>query len=345
MPAGATWTLASAAIGALILAGDIGATNARFGCYRGGEQVAWVSLDTQAYDSVNALLAAALAQLPGRKEHLEACCLAVAGPVHATGQDDTARLTNAGLTFSRQAVARALGVSRAVLVNDMVAIGAALDVLAPNQLRRLAAGTPPPSPGGVKGMLAAGTGLGMGVVASGRCLPSEGGHARLAPVGAFERELVAFTEAELRDEGGVVAWEHYLSGRGVETLHRAVRGVRGETGPPLTATEITRQGLAGAEPSCDTTVRTWVGMLATAAGGLATTALTLGGVYFTGTVALALAPLLEEPGFQRRFREAAWAADFLAEIPLSLITDSQAGIAGARVLATEGAGARAAPSL
>ena len=329
----------------MILAGDIGATNARFGCYRGGERVAWTSLDTQGYGSVDTLLAAALARLPGRKEDLEACCLAVAGPVHATGQDDTAQLTNASLTFSRQAVARALGVPRVVLVNDMVAISAALDVLAPNQLRRLAAGTPAPGPGGVKGVLAAGTGLGMGVVAAGRCLPSEGGHARLAPVGAFERELVAFTEVELKDEGGVVAWEHYLSGRGVETLHRAVRGVRGEAGPPLTAAEITRQGLAGAEPSCDVTVRTWVAMLATAAGGLATTALTLGGVYFTGTVTLALAPLLESPNFQRRFREAAWAADFLADIPLLLITDGQAGIAGASVLATEGAGVRAAPSL
>ena len=332
------------ACGAVILAGDIGATNARFGCYRGGARVAWESLETQDYDSADALLAAAVARLPRPEPHLDACCLAVAGPVMAGPEDETAHLTNASLVFSRRRIGQTLGVPTARLVNDMVAIGAALDTLAPAQLRTLAAGgAQGGEPGAAKGILAAGTGLGMGVVVGDRCLPSEGGHARIAPAGAFERELVAVTEAELKDEGGVVAWEHYLSGRGVERLHRAVRAVWGEAGAALSATEITRRGLAGADPVCDTTVRTWVGMLASAAGGLATTAMTLGGVYFTGSVTLSLAPLLGEPLFARRFREAAWAADFLADIPLHLVTDSCAGLDGAARLAARGRDQRAAP--
>ena len=321
----------------MILAGDIGATNARLGGYVGGKRVGLVDLPTAEFPNANALLGAALAKLAERAADtpIDACCLAVAGPVMQVDGDDVARLTNANLVFSRQAVAAAVGTAHGLVVNDMVAVGAAvakLDASRFETLNEVAAASRPV--GAAKGMVAAGTGLGMGVVVDGRCLPSEGGHARVAPVGAFERELVAFTESELADEGGIVAWEHYLSGRGVETLYRAVCAVRGAAAEPVGSAAITRRGLAGGDPACDTAIRTWVGMLATAAGGLAAIALTLGGVYFGGSVTLALAPLLREAGFRRRFREAAWAADFLSDIPLLLITDPHIGVDGAHLLAS-----------
>ena len=320
----------------MILAGDIGATNARLGGYVGGKRVGLVDLPTGEFPNANALLGAALAKLAERAANtrINACCLAVAGPVMQVDGDDVARLTNANLVFSRQAVAAAVGTPHGLVVNDMVAVGAAvakLDASRFETLNEVAAASRPV--GAAKGMVAAGTGLGMGVVVDGRCLPSEGGHARIAPVGAFERELVAFTESELADEGGIVAWEHYLSGRGVETLYRAVCAVWGAAAEPIDPAQITRRGLAGDDPVCDTAIRTWVGMLATAAGGLAATAMTLGGVYFSGSVALAVAPLLRQAAFRRRFREAAWAADFLSGIPLLLITDTHIGVDGAHLLA------------
>lgn len=318
----------------MILAGDIGATNARFGCYEGGERVGLVELPTRGSANANALLANALAALP--QGRVESCCLAVAGRVLSRHGDDTVRLTNARLTFSRRGVAAAVGTSKALVVNDMVAIGTAADQLVDKRFDALdevtaknAAGV-----GGVKGVLAAGTGLGMGVVVNGRCLASEGGHARMAPVDAFERELVAFTEFERADTGGIVSWENYLSGSGMATLHRAVCGVWGAAKPTLTAKEIVRRALGGADPVCETTVRAWAGVLATAAGGLAVTALTLGGVYLAGSVASALAPILRELHFRRRFREAA-RADFLAHIPLFLTVDAHIGLDGAHLLARD----------
>jgi glucokinase len=257
---------------------------------------------------------------------LDAACIAVAGPVF----DGEARLTNAvGMTFSASAVRTAVATERVALVNDMVALGSAVAAL-PTKRFECLGGT---AADGVKGVVAAGTGLGMGIVWNGQCLPSEGGHARVAPVGAFERELLAATEAEADSSGEPIAWEHYLSGRGVETLHRAVSAVWGTPSQPLAAEEITQRGTGGEDPVCHTTVETWAGMMATAVGGLAVQALATGGVYLDGSVVHALAAQLRLPSFRRRLREAAWAADFLADVPVYLVPNDGVGLDGAAEVA------------
>ncbi len=309
----------------MILAGDIGGTNARFGCYADGERVGVAELDAEACPNGEELLAAALAELPAGT--IDACCLAVAGPVLG----DEAKLTNVDIAFSRPGIEAATGASVVALVNDMVALGSAVGRL-PDHRFELLSGKPRD---GVKCVLAAGTGLGMVVVADGRCFASEGGHARIAPVGAFERELVSFSESEIEQHGGVLAWEHYLSGRGVEALYRGVCAVWGAKAESLGGEEITRRGLAVADPVCHTTVETWAGMLATAAGGLAVTSLSLGGVYLGGSIAVAMAELLRAPLFRRRFADAAWAADYLQEIPIYLVADPLAGLDGAHLIAAE----------
>ena len=307
----------------MILAGDIGGTNARFGCYADGERVGVAELDADAFDGGEALVAAAMAELDSAG--VEACCLAVAGPVFG----DEAKLTNLDLAFSRRGIETATGAASVALVNDMVALGSAVGGL-PDDRFELLSGKPR---SGVKSVLAAGTGLGMVIVADGKCLPSEGGHARVSPVGAFERELVAFTESEVEDHDGIVAWEHYLSGRGVGALYRAVCAVWGANPESLSAEEITRRGLEVADPVCHTTVETWAGLLATAAGSLAVTSLSLGGVYVGGSIPPVIAELLRGHLFRRRFEDAAWAADYLREVPIHLITDPLAGLDGAHLIA------------
>ena len=304
------------------LVGDIGGTNARLARYSADARNDMVELPTAGYSRDTDLLGDALTALSGSA--FDACCLAVAGPVFG----DRARLTNGDIAFSRTTVGAAVGVRRVELVNDMVALGTAVAELPADRFERLGgrAGD------GAKGVIAAGTGLGMGIVADGRCLASEGGHARVAPVGPFERELVEVTE---RESGGAVAWEHYLSGRGVVALYRAVSAVWGAKPQALSAEQIIELGADGADPVCHTTAETWSGMLATAAGGLAVTALTLGGIYLAGSVAVAMAALLREPLFRRRFEDAAWAADFLVDVPTYLIADPYAGLDGAAIIAAK----------
>lgn len=315
----------------MILVGDIGGTNARFGCYVDGERRAVAHFSTTAFESVEDLLAAARDSFA--EEDVTACCLAVAGPVLG----DEARLTNGRLAFSRQAVAACLQVhnrhlpielERVHLVNDLLGLGSA--IAARRAAGELIGGTPND---GTEGVVAAGTGLGMAILVDGKCLPSEGGHARVAPVGGFERELLAATEAEQQQNGSNVAWEHYLSGPGLETLYRAVCHVWGAPAEAINAQEISRRALAGSDPPCHTTLETWAGMLATACGSLAVTALTLGGIHLAGPLPVTAAEWLRGASFRRRFSEAAWAADYLQHIPIYLITDPCTGLDGAHEIA------------
>lgn len=320
----------------VILAADIGGTVARFGRYADGRRLATVALETGSYETPAALLRAAATALPGA-DAAGAIGLAVAGPVLG----DSARLTNGHLEFSRGDIGRAFATGRVALVNDIVALGAAVDALPASGFSLLSG---PDAVGGsrTKGIVAAGTGLGMGIVVDGRCLPSEGGHARVAPAGAFQRELLAATESQA-DAPPVVAWEHYLSGRGIGLLYRAVCAVWDTAPAPFAAEEITRRALApDGDPVCHTTMETWAGLLATAAGTLAATAMTLGGVYLAGSVPLAVDQLLRTARFRQCFDAAAWAADFLAAIPLYLVVDPLAGLDGAALLA---ASAEEAPPL
>ena len=303
------------------LAGDIGGTNARFATYVDGTRTGSVDLSTPHYGNAQDMLTDAVEALP--RHPFDACCLAVAGPVFGT----EAKLTNAGITFSATAVAATTGSARAVLVNDMVALGRAIAELPASRFERLSG---VPTEQATRGVLAAGTGLGMGIVVDGRCLPSEGGHARVAPVGDLERELVAVTEREC---GEPVSWEHYLSGRGLLALYRAVNTVWGAKAKWTSPEEIIEHGDDGADPVCDTTLETWAGLLATAAGGLAVTALTLGGIYLAGGVAVAVQDRLRTPLFRRRFEDAAWAADYLSDLPVYLVADPHTALDGAAAIA------------
>ena len=306
------------------LAGDIGGTNARFASYVDGVRTNSVDLSTPSYADAQDMLADAVKALP--RGAFDACCLAIAGPVFG----DEAKLTNAGITFSATAVAAATGSARTALVNDMVALGTAIAELPSSRFERLSGRTRRTREQATRGVLAAGTGLGMGIVVDDRCLPSEGGHARVAPVGDFERELVAVTEREC---GEPVSWEHYLSGRGLVALYRAVNAVWGAKPKWGSPEEVIEHGDDGADPVCDTTLETWAGLLATAAGGLAVTALTLGGIYLAGGVAVAVEDRLRTPLFRRRFEDAAWAADYLSDMPVYLVADPHTALDGAAAIA------------
>lgn len=261
---------------------------------------------------------------------LERVCLAVAGPVLG----DEARLTNHGTAFSRVSLQERLGIPDIELVNDLVALGTAVARGLVDDAEQLGTDLRTPTDA-TRCVVAAGTGLGMGIIVDGKCLPSEGGHTRIAPSGAFERELIAYTEATLEEAKGIVAWEHYLSGRGLVNLYRAVCHVWGIEPAELAPEEIASRGLEMADPTCHTTIETWAGMLATAAGTLAVTTMSLGGAWLAGAVPKALEPMLQDRTFRRSFEAAAWAADFLPTIPVHLIKDDNAGLSGAATLAAE----------
>jgi glucokinase len=306
------------------LVADIGATNARFRLCGdqgwGGE--AWLT-ETSRFTSANALLIAAQAALELDDVELEGATLAVAGP----WVDGVVTITNTGLVLSE---AECCGVFKApvAIVNDFFAL--AYGVPHFSALHQLGGGSPSRH---TKAILGPGSGLGMAsleptdhgwVVLSG-----EGGHADLAPGNHLEAELWSLMMAEF----GHVSWETVLSGNGIVNLYRAMCATWGNTPEPLTAAEISHNGQEMTDLVCHQTLETFAGILGAAAGNLALTVGAVGGVYIGGGIAPRMIDFLKTAPLRRRFEEKGKMSEYVAEIPLLIVTEEAPGLIGARAFA------------
>jgi glucokinase len=308
----------------LALVADIGATNARFALAdAGGLTGDALVLATADWASDTALIGEAVRRLRGAVRRLGtapvAACLAVAGPV----RDGHGAITNGTLTFDADALSTALGCP-VQLVNDFHALAAGLPDL--RELRSL--GGPAQGPG-TKAVLGPGSGLGMSVLVpvgdAWQVLPSEGGHADLAPGSPLELELLGVLQTEL----GHVCWESVLSGPGLVRLYRAVSTLWGGVPKALGSADITRLGVDAEDPVCHQTLEVFCSLLGSAAGNLAITVSAYGGVYLGGGILPRIADFVAGSALRRRFEERGLMTAMAREIPLYLILDRDPGLIGA----------------
>ncbi len=297
-----------------VAAADIGATQSRFRVVDGARVVGERVCATADHEDGVALVAAGLGDAAA-----DVLCVAVGGVV----TEGRARLTNGALEFDERVIARALGIERVVLVNDLVGLGTEVPYLDGASLRSLggaAVGT------GTRAVIAPGTGLGMAIVSGqGHVLPSEGGHAPFAPADPLEQELLAALAAELR----YVSWEDVLSGPGIRNLYRAVCGVWGAPAEDLAPSDVTERGLTLTDPVCHQTLEIYCAALGNAAGALCVTSCADGGVYLGGGIPPRIADFLADSGFRRRFEERGRMTDYVRGIGTAIILDDGAGLAGA----------------
>lgn len=310
-----------------VLVADIGATNARFSlASAAGLAGAPVVLRTAEFSRMEDLLAAACDRVG--PVALTAACLAIAGPVDGR----SGRITNGGLAFDAAVAAECLGCP-VTLVNDFVALAASLPHL--DRLQQI--GGTAPSAHSVKAVLGPGSGLGMGLLvplgAGWEVLPSEGGHADLAPGSPLELELLGWLQSQL---GGHVSWESVLSGPGLANLYRAVCAVWGTEPRDAGAEWIVATGVSAEEPVCHQTLEVFCGLLGAAAGNLALTAYALGGVYLGGGILPRMTDFLLTSPLRRRFDERGPMSPRLREVPLYLIQEPAPGLIGALACLSEG---------
>ncbi len=304
------------------LVADIGATHARFALAREGVLTGEKAvLPTRDQTRAEELMRAALAQLG--VDSVSAACFAVAGPV----SDGQVEVTNGGLRFDEVALSGALA-APVRLVNDFYALAMAVP-----GFKRLEVVGGDPERGAsrqVKAVLGPGSGLGMSVLlpdgaAGWRVLPSEGGHADLAPGNPLEQELLNVLQS--RHDG--VCWETVLSGPGLATLHQAVADLWGTPADPLPPEEISRLGASVEDPLCHQTLELFFALLGSAAGNLALTVCAHGGVYIGGGIVPGLAEFARTSPLRRRFEERVELAELVADIPIFLILDDDPGLMGA----------------
>lgn len=307
---------AMAALKQPLLVADIGGTNARFGLWHQAaihfEETLRCADFPGPAEAAGHYLAAVRGTgvLPAPKR----ATFAVAGPL----LEDQVALTNNGWNFSATATRRALGLDRLTLLNDFTALALAVPQLQYDERRQHGGGAPlADAPIGVLGP---GTGLGVSGLLRTQgqwlALQGEGGHVTLPPVD--ERELAVI--AALRQRYTHVSAERVLSGDGLELLHRTLAEIDGLTDPALPASDITRRALDGSDSRCVATLAMFCGWLGNVAGNLALTLGARGGVYVGGGIIPRLGEHLASTPFRSRFEAKGRFADFMASIPVYVIT-------------------------
>lgn len=307
------------------LVGDIGGTNARFALVgEDGGLTQPRALPRKDFASVADAIADYLASAGvGRTRGI---ALAAAGPV----VDGAVRFTNRGWSSSETAL-RELGFREAFIINDFAALAEAVTVLDPADSLRIG----PPVQGEADAtavVIGPGTGLGVGalvrrggqsVVAAG-----EGGHVGFSPCDEVEHEVMRRLDAH----HGRVSLERILSGPGLSALHDILQVMEGRPAPGLGAPQITDGAARSRDPACVATVERFLAILGTAAGDFAMAFGARGGVWLTGGVALALAPVVEASPFRSRFEDKGRMGPYVSAIPTRLITDPLVALRGLAAL-------------
>ncbi|MGA2449838.1 MAG: glucokinase [Polyangiaceae bacterium] len=317
----------------VFVVGDIGGTNARLSLVapdgRTVRQSVFVSRD---YSSLESLLREFLGK-PAPK--VLAAAFGIAGPVVGT----RVSATNLPWVIDSRVVSRKLGIPRVTLLNDLVALSLGAHGVPRRKLRLLSDAGPPKKTGANIAVIAAGTGLGEGVLVwdGERFCPcaTEGGHTDFAPRTDLEVDLWRFLEKR----HGHVSYERILSGDGLGgvydffTTEKRVREKRANAEVVAGASDrnaaIAKLGIGRASEAAARAVDLFCEVYGAETGNLALKALAVGGVYVCGNIAYNMLPVLETGGFLKAFVDKGRFASLMGRIPIAVVPDSDVGIAGA----------------
>ena len=200
-----------------------------------------------------------------------------------------------------------------------------------------------PSQIGNRALIAAGTGLGEGLLTwNGRIhvpYPSEGGHADYAPRNEDEIDLLRFLKQKYN---GRISFERVVSGMGMTNIYEFLREVRGMEEPAWLAERmaaagdpnavITELGLAAKSEICEKTLDMFVSAYGAEAGNLALKVLSVGGMYVGGGIAPRILEKLKDGTFMKAFTDKGRLSQLLINMPVRVILESRAALMGAAAL-------------
>jgi glucokinase len=310
------------------LVGDIGGTNARFAlAHADGRLCEQRTFETREYASLAMVLDLFLAAL--RDAPPRSACLGVAGPVDG----DQVRLTNGSWAFSIARLRAHLKLDALAVINDFEAVAHAVPLLADADTLRIGGAASDKQQPMV--VLGAGTGFGVAllvpVAGSHRIIATQGGH---ASIGASDDSESRILEA-LRHGEAPVSREDILSGSGLEALYRSICHSRNVACQSLSAVDISARAVAGSDPECRAALDQFCAFLATAAADQALCCGARGGVYIAGGIVPSIVAYLQNSRFRFRFDNHRTMHEYLAPIPVHVITHPHPGLLGAARLSIE----------
>jgi glucokinase len=317
----------------MFLAGDIGGTKTSLGTFEGSaDRIQLLRHQTFASREFPGLQPIVTAFLRDELRDIDAACFGIAGPVRA----DRVETANLPWVVASEELASAFAIPRVELINDLVAMAAGIPALDADDLAVLQEGTADPD--GSAALIAAGTGLGIAILA-GRdgaqvTLPSEGGHSDFAP---RNHEEIALLQT-LIGRFGHVSLERVLSGPGLVNLYEHLRDsgfapeavdlaeALAERDP---AEVIAEWGDSGRSHLCTKALEMFVRVYGASAGNLALLALSTRGLYLGGGIAPKMLARLQDGSFLEAFRDKGRYRKLLQEVPVRVILNPQTALLGA----------------
>ena len=317
----------------MILAGDIGGTNARlafFDVVNGHFRLVSASVfPSREYSGLDQIVTKFVETA---KVRADAACFGVAGPVR-NGKVETSNLP---WIIDSARLAEELKIKKAMLINDLEANAWGIPVLQPEDV--VALNQVKGNPVGNQAVISAGTGLGeAGMYWDGtqhQVFACEGGHADFAPRNQLEIDLLR----HLQTRFGHVSYERAVSGPGLVNLYQFLRDTgRGEEPQWLTdqmlqsdpAACISQAALAGKCALCEQAVDLFVSLYAAEAGNLALKLMATGGVYLGGGIAPKLLAKLAGPLFMQSFVAKGRMQTLMESMPVFVITNDKTALLGA----------------
>ncbi len=317
----------------MILAGDIGGTNARLAYFQPQNGhfrlVSERVFPSREHSELGEIVTKFLDDSGTRPE---VACFGIAGPVH-NGRVETSNLP---WVIEQSRLAKQIHLPATLLINDLEAsawgIGAleATDLVALNHVSGPAIGN--------QAVIAPGTGLGeAGLFWDGthhNVFACEGGHTDFAPTDDQQIELFRYLKARF----GHVSYERALSGPGLVNIYEFLRDTgTGKEQPELAAAIKTDEAAAAISHaalnnSCPMAVKAldiWITVYGAEASNLALKTMATGGLFLSGGISPKILSKLTGPLFMKSFLDKGRLRHLVEAIPVQVVTNEKSGLLGA----------------
>jgi glucokinase len=316
----------------MILAGDIGGTNARLAYFQpqnGDLQLVSEKIfPSREYSGLGDIVSRLFKESPTRPD---AACFGIAGPV----RDGRVETSNLPWVIEQAKLAQQIQLPTTLLINDLEAtawgIGGlgADDLISLNKIGKTV---------GNQAVIAPGTGLGeAGLFWNGsrhEIFASEGGHTDFGPQGDLQIDLLRF----LASRFGHVSYERILSGPGLVNVYEFLReknpgaepvGFGAQLKQGDAAALISHAALNGSNLLAEKALDLWISVYGAEAGNLALKTMATGGIFLGGGISPKILPKLTGPIFMDAFLAKGRLRPLVEAIPVHVITNDKAGLLGA----------------
>ena len=317
----------------MILAGDIGGTNARLAYFQPQNgNLRLVServFPSREHDEFGEIVGKFLHDSGA---HPDAACFGIAGPVR-NGRVETSNLP---WVIEQARLADQFHLPATLLINDLEAIAWGIGALGAGDL--VALNHVGGSASGNQAVVAPGTGLGeAGLFWDGNrhhVYACEGGHTDFAPQSELQIELLKYLAARF----GHVSYERILSGPGLVNAYEFLRDWQhqkesGEMAEAMKkgdqAATISRAALDGSDALASAALDLFIAVYGAEASNLALKAMATGGLFLAGGISPKILPKLKEPAFMHAFLAKGRMKALVEAMPVQVVINEKVGLLGA----------------